>query len=86
MAGKGSIQPSTKLHIGSKMEIGLIFVVCFIFSGVALGFILEKRSWNKGKCRNCGGSWVKFDVDSQGGRGYKCICGKTIWISYPIDN
>lgn len=42
----------------------------------------EYRLWNKGICRDTGKPWVRFDVDSQGGRGYKSE-NHTLWISYP---
>ena len=48
---------------------------------------LEKRSWNNGFCK-CGGKWIYFDTDSQGGRGYKCdvpSCQYGVWISYNVD-
>lgn len=45
----------------------------------------EKRWWNGGYCRDCGSEWKRFDMDSQGGRGYSCECGKSIWISYRVD-
>ena len=45
--------------------------------------VLEKREWNEGSCDRCGYPWKSFDMDSQGGRGYKCVCVRRIWISYP---
>jgi len=49
-----------------------------------VGYICERRLWNKGKCI-CGSKWESFDVDSQGCRGYKCRkCDRTIWISHPF--
>ncbi|KKK78304.1 hypothetical protein LCGC14_2844900 [marine sediment metagenome] len=45
----------------------------------------EKKLWNGGWCPECRMYWARFDTDSQGGRGYKCICANYIWISYAVD-
>jgi len=45
----------------------------------------EKKTWNNGICPDCFSIWQIFDVDSQGGRGYKCVCPRHIWISYAVD-
>ncbi|APU89027.1 hypothetical protein Rctr197k_276 [Virus Rctr197k] len=45
----------------------------------------EARAFNRGVCR-CGSRWRRFDVDSQGGRGYRCdACGDYCWVSYGVD-
>lgn len=44
----------------------------------------EIRWWNNGICKETGKSWELFDVDSQGGRGYKSD-NHHCWISYSID-
>ena len=65
--------------------------VCVI-SGAVLTFILvagvwawrrEVHDWNGGRCRQCGDRLYSFDMDSQGGRGYRCAIGHYLWISYP---
>jgi TM2 domain-containing membrane protein YozV len=48
-----------------------------------VGYITELSQWNKGICEKTGGYWELFDIDSQGGRGYKSE-EHTIWISYPF--
>lgn len=67
----------------------------FLFiSGVILLFILvywlayrsDKKRWNVGYCRECGGKWKQYDTDSQGGRMYKCPKNHRVDISYPVDN
>jgi len=58
-----------------------VFVALLVFG---LGFITEGKTWNNGKCPKCLTKWKNFDMDSQGGRGYKCDCDNTIWISYPF--
>ena len=42
----------------------------------------EKQAWNNGVCP-CNNKWQRFDVDSQGGRMYKCNHGCYTDISYP---
>lgn len=58
------------------------FILMLLIVGL-LGAGLERRRWNKGRCPKCDGTWNLFDMDSQGGRGYKCSCGEYIWISWP---
>ena len=33
-------------------------------------------------CPHCNRKLINFDMDSQGGRGYKCDCGYQTWVSY----
>ncbi len=44
----------------------------------------ERLLWNGGQAP-CGERWTMFDVDSQGGRMYKCegVCRHRCDISYP---
>jgi hypothetical protein len=58
----------------------------FMVFGFAVGwsgYRAEKRSWNSGWCPRCTGKWKCFDMDSGGGRGYRCPSGHHAWISYP---
>lgn len=72
------------------MWIFIISMAAIVYGGVLyFGYRSEKKLWNQGYCLECGGEWVNFDTDSQGGRGYKCGCPKnhTIWITWKrIDN
>ena len=50
----------------------------------------DRRDWNNGRCVKHARLWIRFDVDSQGGRGYKCdktwhkdMC--STWISWWAD-
>jgi len=44
---------------------------------------VEKRAFNGGVCPNCARDWRRYDMDSQGGRGYTCdSCNKGVWVSY----
>lgn len=62
------------------IAIVVLFIIC-----VTVGYDMDKRFYNNGYCK-CGGEWVYFDMDSGGGRGYKCPkCKEHIWISYPVD-
>ena len=49
------------------------------------GYRSEKKLWNGGQCFKCQAPWRGFDMDSQGGRGYKCMCQPylVLWVSYP---
>lgn len=43
----------------------------------------ERRDFNNGVCKRCGGKLKYFDTDSHGGRGYMCYdCYYTTWVSY----
>jgi len=56
--------------------------ILIIFGVGYLAAKSEARKWNNGICQQNGKPWVKFDDDSQGGRGYRSddyFC----WISYP---
>ena len=69
------------------MVIAFLFILMCI---MAVGFITvrrnEKKDWNHGYCSMCGNKWIEYDMDSQGGRGYKCSSGKhSIWITYNVD-
>lgn len=67
-----------------------MIIICGIIALIfALGVVFVWRQeyviWNKGFC-SCGGRWINFDTDSQGGRGYKCdTCKTSLWVSYPVD-
>ena len=64
--------------------LGIILVAIMLIGGL-WERDREKREWNNGYCKKCGSEWERFDMDSQGGRGYTCDCGRTIWISYKVD-
>ncbi len=62
-----------------------VVIVFFLCLGIS-GWCCEKRDWNRGIHRGCGGVWEHVDTNSQGGRSYFCsICDAPIWISYPVD-
>ena len=64
-------------------------VLLFIIIGVIWGYFSEKKEWNNGHCPRCGARWECFDMDSQGGRGYKCKCPGPAkygcWMSWGFD-
>lgn len=64
------------------LSIGVALVLALPV-GMAIAWSWDIRDWNGGVCRKCVTRWAYFDTDSQGGRGYKCEGGHTIWISYP---
>jgi hypothetical protein len=66
--------------------IGIVLMTLML-AGCCYGFFSEKKSWNNGVCADCQTPWENFDMDSQGGRGYKCRClgFHHTWISWPVD-
>lgn len=49
------------------------------------GYILNRREWNGGICRENGMQWEYFDTDSGGARGY--VAGdRTCWIGWGVDS
>ena len=58
--------------------------VALLIAGCALAYRHEKILWNHGICAEYNEPWLSFDMDSQGGRGYKCR-DRVIWISWPVD-
>jgi hypothetical protein len=64
------------------LSIGVALTLA-IPAGMAIAWAMDIRDWNGGVCRKCANRWAWFDNDSQGGRGYKCKGGHTVWISYP---
>ena len=71
------------------MELLLIFIfgiiIILIIIGIVLTRIYEKKEWNNGTCPKCGGEFKLFDVDSQGGRMYRCDNWHFCDISYNVD-
>lgn len=63
----------------TELWVFLLIVLPFCL----LGSRLEGWQWHGGHCSRCGSPWRYFDTDSQGGRGYKCGCGRCIWVSWP---
>ena len=64
--------------------IAFVCLLIVIFTGITCAWRLEINLWNKGYCKTCKNKWVRFDTDSQGGRGYNCMCaGNHLWVSYP---
>ena len=60
-----------------------LIIAALIFCCYWFGYRHEKKLWNNGWCPQCNNIWRSFDMDSQGGRGYRCDCPhRHIWISY----
>ncbi len=68
------------------MNLLWLFPICFgaIWLGAIPVFIIsEKRAYNKGVCRSCGGHLRHASTDSQGGKLWICKdCGKGFWTSW----
>jgi hypothetical protein len=63
----------------------LVLILLLLISGGFLVRNSEKKQWNNGTCVECGEEWRCFDMDSQGGRMYKCKNGHYCDISYNVD-
>lgn len=48
------------------------------------GYITERMKWNGGISPFDGTPWKRFDMDSQGDRGYQDENGNVCWISWPF--
>lgn len=66
------------------MVPALCALVALLVGGCIWAYCNEKKLWNNGICAEYGEPWVRFDTDSQGGRGYKCR-DRSVWISWPVD-
>ena len=61
-----------------------ISAILFLVVGGWHGKRSEAKNFNSGICTKCGSLLKRFDMDSQGGRGYSCnSCDRTVWVSYP---
>ena len=60
----------------------LLMFLLFALAVALLGYVSERKDWNGGFSK-IGKPWVRFDTDSQGGRGYKDGRGNYCWISWP---
>lgn len=62
--------------------VGSILLALFVSFWV-YSYFSEKKEWNGGWHRECGGRWRTFDMDSQGGVGHTCTkCNATIWTGF----
>ena len=64
------------------VDIVLISLLALCFIGGIYARKKEIKEFNKGSCQ-CGGKFKTFDMDSQGGTGWKCQkCNKYMWTSW----
>lgn len=64
--------------------VSVVLLVLWV-SGCLYGVYIENKDWNNGACSCSRGFWIHFDVNSQGGYGYKCSalnCDRTTWQSW----
>lgn len=61
----------------------LLFGIGVAMLIAALAWRSDMRAWNGGYSPS-GKPWMRFDTDSQGGRGYKDDNGNYCWISWPF--
>lgn len=67
----------------SVITIALIVVIA-VWLGLIPVFILQDRkSWNGGVCRKCGGKLYHAQDDSQGGKLWMCEqCHSALWTNW----
>ena len=63
----------------------LIYILIQIIIGAILMRRYEKKQWNNGVCSKCGDKWRLIDIDSHGGRMYKCDNWHYCDVSYNVD-
>lgn len=72
----------------SPATFAILVGAALVAAAFLVGYCYERRAWNGGVCRGSGRPWIRFDTDSQGGRGYVddpewgdgvSVC----WISWP---
>jgi len=68
-----------------NLTIAVILLAAVLVFALWHARVREKAKWNDGKCEYCLKAWEQFGTDSQGGRGYRCACNRTIWVSYKVD-
>lgn len=62
--------------------ISLFILFYSIYVVGVIAYCYECWQWNNGFSRFDGSKWRRFDVDSQGDRGYKDSSNNVIWISW----
>lgn len=69
------------------MKITLIICVVIAFLILQIHAVrYNKKAYNEGICRKCGGAMKNVDMDSQGNTFYECVkCDNKIWVSYGVD-
>ena len=62
--------------------LGIIFFMIGLF---LIGYLTERKYYNKSICPKCGEKLELVARDSQNGRGYKCpTCEYVTWVSYSL--
>lgn len=61
-----------------------IIIAVLVWLGAIPVFVFqERKAWNNGICRRCGGKLYHADTDSQGGKMWRCEkCGGVLWTSW----
>lgn len=60
-----------------------VIFITWMISSIIIFRKQEKKEWNNGICRKCGGTLEHFCNDSQGGIGVCCNkCGAVYWFNY----
>ena len=70
------------------MELIAILLVNAVFLSLffTIGYLVNKKIYNKGICRKCGGKMKYFDTASNFSNGYYCEkCHNTEWVGLGAD-
>jgi hypothetical protein len=59
-----------------------LLAIALLLCGALWAYRSERSAWNGGICKDNGLPWVRFDTDSQGGRGYRAG-DQVTWVSWP---
>jgi hypothetical protein len=70
------------LFTPEALVFSVLAIGAFVMMG-GLSALAEDKRWNHGDCPDCGKPWKCFDMDSQGGRMYKCGGGHYADITVP---
>lgn len=65
------------------MEFLFLLIPLIIILGCIITRAKERKNFNHGRCPHCGSELIVIDMDSQGGKLWKCKnCGHTMWTSW----
>ena len=62
------------------IHLFLLFYGIYVIA--VISYCYECWQWNNGVSKFDGSKWRRFDIDSQGDRGYKDASNNVIWISW----
>lgn len=65
----------------------LAMIFLFFVIGILVGYVVNERKWNGGKCPECGTKWEYWTTNSYGDRIYYCPnCMNSCTIVFDVDD